>query len=90
MKLILSCEETARLLSLKLDCGISRWEWIALRFHLLACRKCEEFGSYLSELQQLVLEQGRQLFEPSEAQLPDDAIDRIANSLKEYSGPAVS
>lgn len=90
MKLILTCEETARLLSIKLDAGINLWERIALRLHLLACQRCEDFGRYLHQLQQLVLEQGRQLFEPPEAQLPDEVRDRIQHALRSNAGPAVS
>ena len=47
MVLSLSCQESSRLLSDKLDRTLSRPERIALRMHLVLCRNCRRFGRNL-------------------------------------------
>ncbi len=50
MILSLSCDESSRLLSDGLDRQLSLTERIALRGHLLACRRCRRFRHILQHL----------------------------------------
>jgi predicted anti-sigma-YlaC factor YlaD len=51
---ILTCRESARLLSDDLDRTLSRAERLALRIHLVLCRQCRRFGRNLALLRDLL------------------------------------
>lgn len=51
---ILTCQESARLLSEGLDRTLSRPERVALRLHLALCRRCRRFGHNLARLRDLL------------------------------------
>ena len=50
----LSCDESSRLISDRLDRTLSRSERIALRCHLVLCRHCRRFGRNMHLLRNLL------------------------------------
>ena len=51
---ILTCRESARLLSDDLDRTLSRPERLALHIHLVLCHQCRKFGRNLARLRHLL------------------------------------
>ena len=51
---ILTCRESARLLSDELDRTLSRPERMALRLHLALCRRCRRFARNMAALRDLL------------------------------------
>ena len=82
---MLSCKESARLISDGLDRGLSPWVRLSLRLHLMMCSACRVYRQQIQTLNKLIFERsaGGWLIPTLEAQsLSDDARRRIKAALR--------
>ncbi len=84
---MLTCKETARLISEGLDRKLSLWTRMNLRLHLMMCGACSAYRRQVELLNRVV----RRRFDesavdetvPDAPPCPDEAKHRIAESLRE-------
>ncbi len=89
---MLTCKETARLISEGLDRKLSLWQRMNLRLHLMMCGACSAYRRQVETLNRIV----RRRFDesaddattttPDAPGCPDEAKRRIAESLREHMG----
>ncbi len=79
---MLTCEETAQLVSERLDRTLTLRERLMLRLHLFGCDLCNRYARQLKFLQRACAEAGEeQLTEPAEL---DEAVrERIRSRLQQ-------
>ena len=84
MILSLSCRESSRLLSDGLDRTLSRTERIALRIHLVLCRRCHKFQGNLRFFRGLLHRMTERCVsgEDADAQLTPEERSRIAENVR--------
>jgi hypothetical protein len=85
MILSLSCDESSRLISDDLERPLSRAERLALRLHLMVCRRCRKFRRNLELLRDLLRRRSEQRLSESDV-LPTLAPDERARLLKALTG----
>lgn len=85
---MLTCKETARLVSESLDRKLSLWQRMNLRLHLMMCGACSAYRGQVRALNRLV----RMRFsgaatdsrDDAGPRCPDESKRRIAASLREH------
>ncbi len=83
---MLTCRQTAELVSKRLDTRLTLWQSWSLRLHLARCSACSQYQRQIEALHALLRLWGRHSF-PCDARLSDSAKDRIRASLaKAYRG----
>ena len=85
MVLSLSCQESSRLLSDRLDRTLSKPERVALRLHLVLCRHCRRFGRNLRLFRNLLGHMSRKNLSGNGlgAPLEPEAKTRIAEKVRQ-------
>ncbi len=79
---MLTCEETAQLVSESLDRTLRLRERFALRLHLLGCAMCSRYARQLKFLQRVCADGAEEQL-TSPAELSDAARERIRNRLRQ-------
>ncbi|MBS1254948.1 MAG: hypothetical protein MAG581_00745 [Deltaproteobacteria bacterium] len=77
---MITCEETASLLSEKMDVSLSPTQRILLQVHMMMCRSCAEFGQQMRSLRDIFLGlEGAS--SQDQAGLPEESRKRIKQAL---------
>ena len=84
-KLMINCEEAARLLSDKLEHPLPLYKRILLKMHIAMCGACCLYGKQIAALKDLVARRSKddyELFPPLKSSLSDETCERMKSLLK--------
>jgi hypothetical protein len=78
---MITCRESARLLSERRDHPLPWGKLLALRVHLLFCKLCRVYSEQLTAVCGVCQEAGTRADETSPASMPDDRKRRIKDAI---------
>jgi len=79
---MLSCKHTSRLISEAQERKLSLKERISLRLHIWMCNSCRRFEKQIHFMRNIMSQEYTQDTHTSNETLPDDAQERIRQTLK--------
>lgn len=84
---MLTCKQASRLVSQSLDRPLSWSEHAQLKFHLLICKACQQFGQQLHLLSLAIKSMAQQTEHDSSIQLSLEAKIRITQAMINHTEP---